>query len=296
MTFFQLATSTPVLEIVRDLGIPFEGSRYLPLDGAVFAYTDHHQSFSGPFEDRPSVSFGIDASEVTGVVSSDYLLPSVEMFVSLIAREDVERGIFSSWQEEIRTFAQWDRTMVTLLHYSTATRERFGAWGGVNHRVLWDTVPLRLSELGIPFTVDEDPVSRQSISLANYELGNPDALHEMFTRACSKDGTYEGTAWIDVPDENQAEQLRHFFFSEEVSFAGKRRCTWEKAISLVLPGTYRSGTPDPVFTNRVVLIVNGKKSVLWERPESRLTTSQQVYDRSDKREYRRFDPVQQDEG
>lgn len=93
MTMFRLATRTPVHEIVRDLAVPHLGADYLPIVGARFVFADHRDVYAPPFDHVPSVSFGIDAFDVPGVDSNDYLGPAAEMLVSLIDRSDIDSGV-----------------------------------------------------------------------------------------------------------------------------------------------------------------------------------------------------------
>lgn len=291
MTMFRLATRTPVHEIVRDLAVPHLGADYLPIVGARFVFADHRDVYAPPFDHVPSVSFGIDAFDVPGVDSNDYLGPAAEMLVSLIDRSDIDSGVLLAWQEEMIPFAKWSKNAVTLFHYCTSIRERYGAWGRLDHHVLWQTVPPALISADVAFVVDDDPVSINAIEMKNYDAEDDSSLHELFKRALSKDGTYDGTAWVALESSNQASRLAHFFASVEMDFGGDNRCTWSTAIDRFLPETYRSSAPNPYFANRIVLFSDDQRYVLWERGETRRTVSAEMYERSDKRQYQRWDPA-----
>lgn len=208
----------------------------------------------------------------------------------LLQNGDVEAGVISTSDDEADddVFAHWDSNGVELQLYYSEERERFGAWGGVDHLELWKKFVPALRSAGANILIEPDPIriSRGKVarlsswdpqqggfgwdSLLSGEFGSPES---------------DGTSWLLARTLEEVDSLRHHFYNSSYS-TDPQSGSWSQAVDRRAFGTYRhSETGVSTYLNRIVVIVERERHALWQRAESLMTMSRLRYEDSDGKHY-----------
>jgi len=214
MTYFNLVTSLTAQQVVEMLEIPIaalthEEDSYEPIPGSVFRANDRVEFNRYPSRHSGNVGLWLDAWEVPCIDPLDYLIPGVSWFRLLVASDEIDEGVFGVVEESPWVFARWTRHRITLNHYSNSDRERFGAWGTVDSRMLWDAATETLLDMGLPYVVDRDPVGVVH-DLVRSDRDQYEDFNSFLSQACTGYGVADGTAWLRLRDGDELEAFREF--------------------------------------------------------------------------------------
>lgn len=229
--------------------------------------------------------------------TDEVALSSVEWFLGLLQRSDVSEGQFIViGPDDEDVFARWGPEGVTLQLYHSATREKYGAWGGVDHRILWQVVPNALNRAGLAFAIDEDPIRIGHSS----HLGFVDPLSDgsgwdgfLLRRFSSPQ--FDGTLFLLADSMDSYHSLRSHFYEIPFDF-DSASMTWADAVDQQVPGTYgrAAGKRPAVYLNRIVVLVADERHLLWERAVPLRTLSSLNHERGNEAAYQWWDRFRTD--
>ena len=222
---------------------------------------------------------------------------SAGWLIGLLQRSDVSSGQLSLiGHDDTDVFARWGPDGVTLQLYHSATREKYGSWGGVDHRILWEIVPDALHRSGLAFTIDEDPIRVGPSS----HLGLVDPLSDgvgwdEFLQRRFTMPEFDGSLFLLANSAASYRSLHNHFHEELLDFGGPRM-SWADAVNQQVPGTFMkaSGKRPAVYLNRIIVLVAKERHLLWERAVPLVTHSSLGHERANQAAYRWWDRFRTD--
>ncbi len=298
MIEFRFFSTCPVVDILSGLGMDVSSVGMLcSTPGVTVKSADLLGPSRLPYPNLGNRLISLEVESESFEAAGEIAESSVQWFIGLMQRDDVSGGQFSViGHDDTDVFARWDPEGVSLQLYHSATREKYGSWGGVDHRVFWEVVPNALHKSGIGFTIDEDPIRIGH----NSHLGLVDPL----SGGSGWDGAllswfsgprFDGTLFLLADSTDSFRSLSTHFHEELVDFDGTNM-TWADAVDQQLPGTFTRATArrPEVYLNRLVVLVGEERHLLWERSVPLRTVSSLQHERTNQEAYRWWDRFRSD--